>query len=237
MSSSENKFDRIYREQTWSGNDDAVPLSGPGSKVESSLPVIEFINRAVEQEKIESVLDLGCGDLTYISTVEHITSGAVSYTGIDISNFILRENSEKYPWFNGDSMDITEPRIFEADLIIIKDLLFHLTNKQIEALFENLTNSRFKYCLVTTMKNMSNRRRILDPKHNYADVNIRIFPFFRNQYLYTLPRPFSANKSRRKNGEFLVYDMESFRTSKRGIANNIYLQATAIRDRVLRNRQ
>jgi len=236
LNSSENKFDRIYREQIWSGKDDGIPLSGPGSQVESSLPVIDFINHAVEQEKISSVLDLGCGDLTYISTVDHITSGKVSYTGTDISDFILRENSKKYPWFNGVSMDITEPRKFEADLIIIKDLLFHLTNEQIESLFENLTNSRFRFCLVTTMKNISNRGRTLDPRHNYADVNIRVAPFFRNRYLHTIARPRSANTSKRKSGEFLVYDMESFRTSDRGVAR-IYFQFAAAYDRLWRNKR
>lgn len=212
----DNKFDAIYKKQIWSGQSDLVPLSGPGSMVESSLPVIDFINEAIDTNRIRTVLDLGCGDLTYISTIDSITSGAVRYTGVDVSDYILQENTKRYPWFEGTCKDITESQTYDADLILIKDLLFHLTNNQISLLFDNLARSRFTYCIVTTMNNKSNRNRKLDQKHNYANVNIRISPFFRNQYLQALDRPKSANEGMKDQGEFLIYDMESFNAS----ANN-----------------
>ena len=214
MSGTDNKFDEIYKQKVWSGKDGSVPLSGPGSLVESSLPVIDFINQRVENHQIGSVLDLGCGDLTYISTIENIKSGALQYTGVDVSEYILKENEKRYPWFNGKSMDITEAQVFDADLIIIKDILFHLTNEQITALFDNLAVSRFNFCIITTMNNRSNVSRKLDPRHNYANVNIRMAPFFRNRYLQSLPRPGSSNEGMKDQGEFLVYDPETFNSSQ-----------------------
>lgn len=212
MRGQDNKFDAIYKQQIWSGKDASVPLSGPGSLVQSSRPVIDFINQGVENQQIGSVLDLGCGDLTYISTIDHITNGAVQYTGVDVSDYILKENENRYAWFTGACMDITEPQVFDADLIVIKDILFHLTNDQITALFNNLAGSRFNFCIVTTMNNSSNAKRKLDPRHSYANVNIRLAPFFRHRYLQALPRPRSANEGMKDQGEFLVYDLESFNT-------------------------
>ena len=215
VSGNGNKFDEIYKQKIWSGKDGSVPLSGPGSLVESSLPVIDFINQGVANQQIGSILDLGCGDLTYISTIEHINSGLLLYTGVDVSDYILSENEKRYPWFNGKRMDITKPQAFDADLIIIKDILFHLTNEQITALFNNLTASRFNFCIVTTMNNRSNVARKLDPKHNYANVNIRVAPFFRNRYLQSLSRPRSANEGMKDQGEFLVYDLDTFNFTTR----------------------
>ncbi len=139
------------------------------------------------------------------------------YTGVDVSEYILRENEKRYPWFKGACMDITQPQAFDADLIVIKDILFHLTNDQITALFNNLANSRFTFCIVTTMNNSSNGRRKLDPKHSYANVNIRLAPFFRNRFLQSLPRPRSANEGMKDQGEFLVYDKGTFNSPQKDV--------------------
>lgn len=72
--------------------DKSVPLSGPGSLIQSSLPVMDFTNQSVENQQVSSVLDLGCGDLIHISTIDHITNGTVHYTGVDVSEYILQEN-------------------------------------------------------------------------------------------------------------------------------------------------
>jgi len=217
LQKTENKFDRIYKEQTWSGKNPDIPLSGPGSLVESSLPVIEFIKQSIAQGEVSSILDLGCGDLTYMSTIEPIKSGAVDYTGTDISEFILQENRIRYSWFKGLTMDVTKPNEFDADLIVIKDLIFHLSNRQITALLNNLSKARFNYCIMTTMNNASNRWRFLSKKHNYADVNIRIAPFKLDETVKILPRDRSANTGKKDQGAFVVYDMNSFKawTKKR----------------------
>ncbi len=233
MRGQDNKFDAIYKQQIWSGKDGSVPLSGPGSLVQSSLPVIDFINQGVENQQIGSVLDLGCGDLTYISTIDHITNGTVRYTGVDVSEYILEENEKHYPWFKGACMDITEPQVFDADLIVIKDILFHLTNEQITALFDNLANSRFTFCIVTTMNNASNGRRKLDPKHSYANVNIRLAPFFRNRFLSSLARPKSANEGMKDQGEFLVYDMDTFNSQQENVPTS-HSPGKALWDRLWR---
>ena len=203
------KFNAIYKNATWVGRFPNTPLSGPGSSVENSEPVISFIQEKISQGEVKSILDLGCGDLTYISTVEEIVQGKVDYIGVDVSDYILQQNTQKFPWFTGKNIDATEPQTFEADLILMKDLLFHLTNGQIDSLLHNLSASLFKYCLLTSMNNASNKDRILDPKHNYADVNIKIEPFHCSRHVEALQRSNTANKGQEDTGEFLVFTPDS----------------------------
>jgi viroplasmin and RNaseH domain-containing protein len=118
---------------------------------------------------------LGCGDLTWIPKSKFFNDSNISYTGIDIVDFLIESHKSKYPTKNFDCQDITEYKFKkEYDLIILRDVIFHLKNEQIINIFKNIKN-KFKYIGITTCTNKINLNEF--DKWNYNQKNIHIEPF------------------------------------------------------------
>jgi len=72
----QNIFDRIYLTDEWNGG------SGPGSQPQNTAKYVKFLNSFIRENKIKSILDVGCGDWQLMSMID--LSG-VRYKGIDVS--------------------------------------------------------------------------------------------------------------------------------------------------------
>lgn len=128
----ENKdiFNRIYKKNLW------LFGSGPGSIAWSVRPYIRFLQQFLDEHPdIRSVLDVGCGDWQMGSQIEW---GNRQYTGIDISDHILAITRDRYgtDQFHFHVIDAAQEALPPADLIIIKDVLIHLSNKEVETILE-----------------------------------------------------------------------------------------------------
>ena len=106
---------------------------GPGSEEPHRVPLIEGLPYILEKYEIKSVNDAGCGE----GWVRELCEG-IDYCGFDI---VQRENAEL--------LDITSDIMPEADLIICRDVLFHLTDDLILESIENFKKSS-KYLLTTS---------------------------------------------------------------------------------------
>ena len=150
-------FDDLYRRRAWDENGTA-PLSGKGSTVQNSYPVLEWIRRLQPQ----SVVDVGCGDLTWMKTA--LQEHHFNYVGIDVSEEALTcaranmANESGSPVFiHGD---ITAPFFrVDADLVIVKDVLMHLTTDQVLAALFNLSDSTWRHLVLNTDPGSNDRRR------------------------------------------------------------------------------
>ncbi|MCZ7355869.1 MAG: methyltransferase domain-containing protein [Candidatus Methanoperedens sp.] len=87
--------------------------------------------------KIDNVLDIGCGDLSFWEgrDCEH-------YTGVDISPNIIEKNRKNKPHWNFMISNSEKKLNLKSDLGICNDVLFHIMD---DAIFEKILNNLCEY--------------------------------------------------------------------------------------------
>jgi SAM-dependent methyltransferase len=133
----EEAFRKIYFSKSW-GCEGSVFFSGAGSRGPASeqycAAVVDFIHR----RDIRSVADLGCGDFCVGSRLVEATN--ITYTGIDVVPELiqhLRSNVDN-PRATFLCADITRQALPPADLCLIRQVLQHLSNEEIEQVLSNV---------------------------------------------------------------------------------------------------
>ena len=145
-SANENVFTFIYKSGEWGVNENGEGFSGDGSTLESAETYMKVLTQFIEEHEIKSVVDLGCGDWTFS---QHINWDHIDYTGVDVVKFLVEQNQEKFgaPNIRFIHADGTNFELPEADLFICKDVMQHLSNRDVRALVKQL--GKFKHCLIT----------------------------------------------------------------------------------------
>jgi len=168
-------FEYIYKNQIWNNGNQNVPLSGDGSSLYNAQECSKLLNDFIYNNKCNSVLDLGCGDLTWISKTPFFNDNNIKYTGIDVVEHLIISHSTTYSDKSFFCKDITTNNDFEfASLIIIRDVIFHLKNKEILSIFENIKN-KFDFLMITSCKNNINTDTF--DRWHFSPKNINIEPF------------------------------------------------------------
>lgn len=193
-----NIFDYVYNHGQWSEGGTA-PLSGFGSTVANSRPVLEALTNASPS----SICDIGCGDLTFMRDFLTENQGKFSYTGIDVSHVALA--LARKPSIPGTVFlfgDVTHPD-FEAhaEVIVIKDILFHLETWQLARALKALERSTYKYLITNTDKGASDDRVLNHAMWQGADLEGELF----GPYLAKLGK-IVAREPRPAHGEFLFIE-------------------------------
>ena len=173
----ENKqiFKNIYEKQLWNNGNPFIPLSGPGSSLENTKKCSKMLNEFIYNNNCKSVLDLGCGDLNWISKTQFFNDSNIKYTGIDVVESLITSHLKKYSQKLFFCKDITMNKDFDnADIIIIRDVIFHLKNEEILSIFNNIKH-KFKFLLITSCKNEINSDKF--DKWHFSQKNINIEPF------------------------------------------------------------
>jgi hypothetical protein len=172
----QSTFSRIYAEGTWTDALPGMPRSGRGSLPEHSSSVIEYVRAQIGGGSVGSIADIGCGDLTYIHAIPEITSGAVAYTGFEIVPELVEEH-RRLPFGTFHVGDVTAAGFrVEADLVLLKDVLFHLEDQQVAAALDNLRRSQWRRLLITSSPVESNAGRSFDRWH-FAPLNLERPPW------------------------------------------------------------
>ncbi len=133
-------FDEIYQTHFW-GNG-----SGSGSSPDATLPYREFLTRYLRDNRIRSVVDLGCGDWQFSRLIDW---SGIRYHGFDAAKRVVLSNLEE---FSNENVTFSVMESYEAiptaELLIIKDVLQHLSNQEINRIVQELI-PRFDRTLVT----------------------------------------------------------------------------------------
>jgi hypothetical protein len=97
---------------------------------------------------IKSVLDLPCGDFNWMRLLDL----DLDYTGADIVTEVIEQNQRMCgrPRRRFQILDITKDPIPTVDLIFCRDLLVHLSFREIEDALANIALSGSRYLLTTT---------------------------------------------------------------------------------------
>lgn len=154
----ESIFTNIIKSGAWSVRTLENPTPcGPGSFVDSMLPVIKIFPEILRKFAINFITDLGCGDFNWMSQVD---LGGTRYFGYDIVKSLVDEANKKYQRHNISfgHMNILDGYFPWADLIICKDVMNHLPTAMCATLISKIKAKEIKlFASITSpdvMRNM-----------------------------------------------------------------------------------
>ena len=172
------RFQSIYDDRTWSYGRDDIPLSGEGSSVEATASLRSALPRLLDQLGARLLLDVGCGDFTWMAH----TQLPCRYIGVDIVPSVIERNSQRY----ADQMrsfhlcDIVEEPAPSADVILCREVLFHLSLADVRAALRNMLASGCGHLLLTSDRGTEFNSDI--ESGDFRQLNLERAPF-------RLPRP------------------------------------------------
>ena len=171
LRSSERVFARIYRENSWG---DGESRSGPGSSLQQTAIVREFLPEFLAQVDAKTFLDLPCGDLFWI---ERVDLKNVQYIGGDIVPEIVNRNRTIFAGTGRqfEVLDIVTSKLPKVDVLLCRDCFIHLPFKMILAALDNVRKSGIVYLITTTYPDISENIDI--ELGGFREINLQLPPF------------------------------------------------------------
>lgn len=165
-------FDKIYKYNLW------IFGSGSGSLIINNYFYLDFLKKFLKEKKIKSVCDIGCGDW---QTSKHINWNGIKYLGVDCVEEVICKNIKYYQKSNIKfiNKNVLNSDIPNAELYILKDLLQHLSIKNINTIFNKLKTKKFKYLII--VGDICNLNCNIDIKDGlYRPLDLNRAPFSKN---------------------------------------------------------
>lgn len=147
--SREEAFKHIFESRYWGATES---VSGVGSSLGQTEQIRAELPKLVKQFGITSLLDAPCGDLYWMKHI--LPEMGIDYIGADIVQGVvdLARTNNTYDRARFMKLDIVKDPLPSADLWLCRDVLFHLSFKEIRAALTNFRNSQITYILVTSHK-------------------------------------------------------------------------------------
>ena len=168
--SNKEVFSKIYKEGLWQGG------SGDGSKIENVREYVDVLQKYIDKPEIKTVIDLGCGDWQFSKFLD---LSSVLYLGVDVVDSVIDSNIDLYSASNIDfiSRDIITYELPQVDLIICKDVLQHLSNRDVISVLIKIIKSS-KFALITNDFNSESTSNIDIENGDYRYLDLTLSPFF-----------------------------------------------------------
>ena len=207
-----DRFSYIYSAHYWPSNES---VSGPGSELKNTKNIREEIKKIIEQYKIKKFLDIPCGDFTWIKST---ISKDIDYIGGDIVTELICENKKKNNSSNIKfiEIDLIEDKLPQADLMLCRDCLVHLSNENVKKFLKNLISSDIKFILITSyespFKNMSLNINNEIEDGDFRPIYLRENPFnFPNPLIKILDKDFEHSKDPNLKCYLYLYSMNQLK--------------------------
>jgi SAM-dependent methyltransferase len=142
--------------------------------MEATDKIRDVIPGLLKQLKINSFLDLPCGDFNWM---KHINLSNINYIGADIVPELIDENIQRYAAEKRRflKIDIVTDQLPKTDIVFSRDCFVHLSNKDIKEALKNIKNSGATYLLTTNFTNhQTNEER---SKEYWRPINLEKPPF------------------------------------------------------------
>lgn len=140
-------FSTVYKEKAWGSREDRPFCSGDGSiREDAILPYCKEARDFIRSNKIESVVDIGCGDFAIGSRIAH---PEIHYTGVDVVPELIQYNHDHFGSKDIEfkCLNLIEDELPSGDLCLVRQVLQHLSNAQIKKSLNSL--SRYRFLIVT----------------------------------------------------------------------------------------
>jgi SAM-dependent methyltransferase len=141
------RFSAIYKNRVWLNDRQSGSLSGLGSELESTKSIRQRIPDLLESLGSRVVLDVGCGDFNWMKEVQV----RCTYIGADIVREVIEANSAIYGSQNRtfQVLDATCDPLPAADTVLCREVLFHLSFRDVWLLVENVRKSGASFLIAT----------------------------------------------------------------------------------------
>jgi SAM-dependent methyltransferase len=148
-------------------------VSGAAATLEETAALREALPRIVERRSVTSVLDIPCGDFHWM---QHVALDA-DYTGADVVPEIVAANQARH---GGNRrrfvlLDATRDPLPSVDLILCRDLLIHLSNRDCRAALTNFAASGSRLLLTSHFASRDGNQEIVSG--DFRPVNLCRAPF------------------------------------------------------------
>ena len=167
-----DRFQYIYDQGIWQTTPDA-PLSGAGSHPSVAARLGAQLPELIKEFGVKEFLDIGCGDFSWMQNVEL----GCNYTGIDIVPSVIARNSELFgrPGRRFLTLDAVSQPVPTADMLLCREVLFHLSFADARALLSNACQSGAKWLLATT--DTATRFNADIESGDFRVLNLSVAPF------------------------------------------------------------
>lgn len=166
-------FTETYQSNLW-GDDESK--SGTGSRLSATAKIRRDLQALFLDFNIETILDIGCGDFNWMRLVDFSHR---SYTGVDVVETLISGNISKYSKENISfklSNCISDP-VGKYDLVILRDVLVHLTMEDAFCVLKNITESGSRYLLTTSFTADRNNRDLKYSASQWRTLSLHKYPF------------------------------------------------------------
>jgi len=164
-------FCDIYNQKAWGDGESA---SGPGSAVERASLFRPELEALIRKHGVRSLLDAPCGDFNWLP---HFDLQLERYIGIDIVPALIARNRAGYATGNRTFLvrDMVANRLPKVDLILCRDGLVHLSNREIWQTLRNFQRSGATWLLTNTFVEHHDNQDI--PTGGWQPLNLQNRPF------------------------------------------------------------
>jgi SAM-dependent methyltransferase len=138
-------FEEIYEKNIWGGERGEF-YSGEGSTQKYSQKYAQTVTKYIRENNIKRVVDLGCGDFRVASK---LVTGDFHYIGCDVVPSLVEHLNHNFANEKNEfrCVNIVEDELPNGDLCLIRQVLQHLSNAEIEKILQNAR--KYKYLIVT----------------------------------------------------------------------------------------
>jgi len=140
-------FEHIFDSRYWG---DKESVSGLGSSMSQTEHVRRELPLLMKRHNLHTLFDAPCGDLHWMRHI--LETNDIAYIGGDIVPGVVEAAKANCPSKNASFrvFDIMTDDFPKADIWLCRDVLFHLSNKNIFETLRNFGRSEIPYILVTT---------------------------------------------------------------------------------------
>jgi len=158
-------------------------ISGRGSTLKATLPLRNMLEHEIfRQYNIKTFLDCPCGDFLWM---QEVNMQDIQYFGADITPIAAQVNNRCFAndhrqFYSLDwSCQIPPP----VDLLLVRDVFFHLSTSVVLDIMRHINESGGKYLMTTSFSDFSHR---VGPPDDYYSKGVG----YRNINLYRPPYNF-----------------------------------------------
>ena len=167
------RFARIYSTNLWS---DPESRSGVGSTLDSTRTLRAELPTALRRLEARVLLDVPCGDFTWM---EQVDLSGIEYIGGDIVPLIAEQNHRLHSRASRRFMqlDLTRDVLPNADVLLCRDCLVHLSYGNIRVVLANIARSNIRFVLMTSFPGRRDNYDVADGDWRALDLQAPPFSF------------------------------------------------------------
>jgi hypothetical protein len=164
-------FTEIYQTNAWR---DPESVSGRGSTLARTNVITSHLPVLLQELNADSLIDAACGDFNWM---RYVDLGSIKYIGVDIVPALILRNRQLYQTDQRTFavQDITIDRLPDADVILCRDCLIHLSFKSIKAAISNFKKTSATHLLCTTHTTVTENTDC--PDGSWRNINLLLPPF------------------------------------------------------------